>query len=72
MVVYPIQHGKMINLVAYTAQHDLENTTFDGPWSSVIDKSVFASYFASWEPEVQALIDVRMFLLLIDLPNAYT
>lgn len=50
----------MINFVAFTSRHDLENTTFGAPWFAVTDKSAFESNFSSWEPEVQALMDVRI------------
>ncbi|RDB27667.1 Salicylate hydroxylase [Hypsizygus marmoreus] len=57
IIAYPIAHGKMINFVAFSARHDLENTTFDGPWMSTTDKTEFAGMFSHWEPEVQDLIE---------------
>lgn len=66
IIAYPISHGKMINFVAFISQHHLENTTFGGPWVSPSNKTEFASIFNHWEPEVQALIDVRAkFYILI-------
>lgn len=67
IIAYPISQGKMINFVAFSSQHHLENTTFGGPWVSPTSKSEFASIFTHWEPEVQALIDVRAksYILLI-------
>ncbi|KAJ7065673.1 hypothetical protein C8F01DRAFT_1126365 [Mycena amicta] len=56
IIAYPISQGKMINFVAFTCRHDLENTRFDGPWVAPGDKSQFAGLFANWEPEVQALL----------------
>ncbi|KAJ7923468.1 hypothetical protein B0H13DRAFT_1979915 [Mycena leptocephala] len=32
VIAYPISQGKMINFVAFSCRHDLENTKFDGPW----------------------------------------
>ncbi|KAL0565839.1 hypothetical protein V5O48_016176 [Marasmius crinis-equi] len=51
VLAYPISQGKLINFVAFTCRHDLENTKFNGPWVSVTDKSYFASHFSHWEPE---------------------
>ncbi|KAJ7923437.1 hypothetical protein B0H13DRAFT_1979817 [Mycena leptocephala] len=56
VIAYPISQGKMINFVAFSCRHDLENTKFDGPWVGPGDKSHFAGIFAHWEPEVQALL----------------
>ncbi|KAJ7464344.1 hypothetical protein FB451DRAFT_1352780 [Mycena latifolia] len=56
IIAYPISHGKMINFVAFSCRHDLENTQFPGPWMAPGDKSQFAGIFAHWEPEVQVLI----------------
>ncbi|KAJ7135676.1 hypothetical protein C8R44DRAFT_696002 [Mycena epipterygia] len=56
IIAYPISHGKMINFVAFSCRHDLENTPFEGPWVGPGDKSRFAGIFAHWEPDVQALL----------------
>jgi salicylate hydroxylase len=58
IVAYPIRHGKMINFVAFVSQHDLENTTFDGSWTSTTETSEFAHEFSCWDPEVQVMIEV--------------
>ncbi|KAJ8082777.1 hypothetical protein PM082_008633 [Marasmius tenuissimus] len=57
VIAYPISQGKMVNFVAFTCRHDLEDTKFNGPWVSVADKCQFAGYFSHWEPEVQAMLD---------------
>lgn len=57
IIAYPICQGKVINFVAFTSRHDLENSKFNGPWSCLCDKSEFVSVFRGWEPEVQALLD---------------
>ncbi|KAF9017208.1 salicylate hydroxylase [Hymenopellis radicata] len=56
VIAYPISRGKMINFVAFTMRHDLENTSYDGPWMVPADVSSFAGAFQHWEPEVQMLI----------------
>jgi salicylate hydroxylase len=58
IVAYPIRHGKMINFVAFSSRHDLENTTFHGPWTSPTETSEFARVFSGWDSEVQVLIEV--------------
>lgn len=50
----------MINFVAFTMRHDLENTKYRGPWASVAEKEEFSSQFRHWEPVVQELIDVSV------------
>ena len=58
ILAYPICHGKMINFVAFSSQHHLENTSFPGPWTSITETSELARIFSDWESEVQALIEV--------------
>ncbi|KAF5379638.1 hypothetical protein D9757_009181 [Collybiopsis confluens] len=53
---YRISGGKLVNFVAFISRHHLENTKFNGPWMSTVEPSAFASFFAHWEPDVQALI----------------
>ncbi|KAF9070947.1 hypothetical protein BDP27DRAFT_560479 [Rhodocollybia butyracea] len=55
ILAYRISGGKFVNFVTFVSRHHLENTQFNGPWMSVVDPSTFASFFAHWEPEVQAL-----------------
>uniref|UniRef100_A0A0W0FYG3 FAD-binding domain-containing protein n=1 Tax=Moniliophthora roreri TaxID=221103 RepID=A0A0W0FYG3_MONRR len=57
VIAYPISQGKLVNFVAFTSRHDLENTKYNGPWVSSSDKSQFSSHFLHWEPQVRALID---------------
>ena len=58
IIAYPLSHGKMVNLVAFTSRHELEGTNFNGPWVCPTEKKEFLSDFRNWEPEVQALLDV--------------
>ncbi len=51
-------HGRFINFAAFKAQYDLEQTSFDGPWSSNSRKDELVGLFDDWEPEVRALIEV--------------
>ncbi|TFK17802.1 salicylate hydroxylase [Coprinopsis marcescibilis] len=57
IIAYPIQKGKMINFVAFTARHDLEDTKFNGAWVCPTDSSEVTTMFRKWEPEAQALLD---------------
>lgn len=58
IIAYPICRGTMVNFVAFKAQHDLENSKFNGPWVCPGDKSEFMSIFRDWESEVQVLLEV--------------
>jgi hypothetical protein len=72
IITYPICHGKMINFAAFSLRHDLENTSFDEPWTSTTDTSEFAQAFYGWDSEVQALIEVcpwRLYLRAQRLTN---
>ncbi|KAG2012183.1 salicylate hydroxylase [Coprinopsis cinerea AmutBmut pab1-1] len=57
VIAYPIAKGKMVNFVAFKAQHDLEDTKFNGPWVCPSDRAEVAGMYQTWEPEVQALFD---------------
>ena len=59
MTIYPIARGTLINFAAFTARYDLENTVLDAPWVQDVPREQFVSDFEHWEPEVQALLDVR-------------
>ncbi len=59
VLAYPIAKGKFVNFVAFKMQHDLEGTKFNGSWVCQTDKSECSGTFKNWEPEVQALMDVR-------------
>ena len=64
VIAYPISKGKMVNFVAFKSHHDLENTRFNGPWVCATDSAEFSATFRTWEPEVQALVDVSIFFTL--------
>ena len=74
VIAYPISKGKMVNFVAFKSHHDLENTRFNGPWVCPTDSAEFSATFRTWEPEVQALVDVSIFLpfLSFSLPNDFS
>lgn len=65
VIAYPISKGKMVNFVAFKSHHDLENTRFNGPWVCATDSAEFAATFRTWEPEVQALVDVRLYIYIL-------
>ncbi|KAE9402060.1 FAD/NAD(P)-binding domain-containing protein [Gymnopus androsaceus JB14] len=64
ILAYRISEGRMINFVAFVSKHELENTEYDGPWMSIINrgadpeafKNAFSA-FEGWEEDVQAMID---------------
>ncbi|KAG5638592.1 hypothetical protein H0H81_011678 [Sphagnurus paluster] len=58
VIAYPVSRGKLINFAAFSSRPELENTIFDGPWVSTVDKEEFSSLFSAWEPDVQDLISV--------------
>ena len=60
MTVYPIARGTLVNFAAFTARYDRENTALDGPAVVDVPRDAFLQDFAGWEPEVQALLDVRL------------
>lgn len=60
IIAYPIFHGKMINFVAFSFRHDLENTPFHGPWTSTTETPELAQIFRGWDAEVQALVEVGL------------
>jgi salicylate hydroxylase len=64
MTIYPIARGTFVNIAAFTARYDLENTVLDGPWVQDAPKEQFEQAFEDWEPEIQALLDVRFPLRL--------
>jgi salicylate hydroxylase len=57
-VAYPISQGKAINFAAFHVRSNLENTPYEGPWTSCVDKDEFLNATSQWEPEVQALLSV--------------
>ena len=58
VVAYPLSQGKLVNVAAFHARHELENTPYDGPWISSAGKQEFLTTTSQWEPEVQALLSV--------------
>ena len=59
MTIYPIARGTLVNIAAFTSRYDLEDTPLDGPSVVDVPREEFLQDFARWEPEVQALLDVR-------------
>jgi hypothetical protein len=60
MTIYPIAQGTLVNLAAFKARYDLENTVLEAPWVQDVPQEQFVQDFADWEPEIQALLDVRL------------
>jgi hypothetical protein len=49
----------------FDVRPELENTPFEGPWVSCVEKEEFTRSTSSWEPDVQALLDVSTSLLSV-------
>ncbi|KIY46831.1 hypothetical protein FISHEDRAFT_46510, partial [Fistulina hepatica ATCC 64428] len=62
IIAYPIQHGSRVNVAAFAMRHDLEGSKFHDSWAAHVSRDEFATSFKGWEPEAQALIDVRFVL----------
>ncbi|KAI0741323.1 FAD/NAD(P)-binding domain-containing protein [Daedaleopsis nitida] len=56
ITVYPMAHGKLINVAAFRARYDAEYTTYNGPWVHDAPQSEISADFDQWEPEVRALL----------------
>ena len=59
VTTYPIARGALVNVGAFTACYEREGTPFDAPWVQDVPRDALRADFAHWEPEVQALFDVR-------------
>lgn len=55
-VVYPVQGGKFINVVAI--MHDMSRKTWEGPWRTDVPQSELLEKYAGWDDEVEALMRV--------------
>ncbi|KDR65937.1 hypothetical protein GALMADRAFT_148313 [Galerina marginata CBS 339.88] len=56
LVTYPIQQGKLVNVVLFFTDPEMEGTYFDGP--SVIQNATddFAPHFVDWEEDARTII----------------
>ena len=63
--MYPIAHGRLINVAAFRARYELESTPFDGPWVQDAPRAEMLRDFAGWEEEVRVLLEVRLRLLFV-------
>ena len=62
MTVYPIAGGKLINVAAFRARYDLENSVRPPgeAWVQDATRDELTGDFANWEGEVKALLDVSI------------
>lgn len=65
MTIYPVGHGNLINVAAFRLRHEMENTPLEGPWAQDASHAELVQDFDTWEPEVQAILDVRIFAGLL-------
>ncbi|KAL5499134.1 hypothetical protein ACEPAH_1652 [Sanghuangporus vaninii] len=56
IISYPIMKGKIINVVAFISQPEMEGMSFDHPWVSNADKAEVIAAYEGWEAEVQQLV----------------
>lgn len=72
LLVYPVAQGKLLNLVIFHTRPELEDTSYDGPWSEEVDESELSQVarFSEWEPEAQGWMKVRISYAVNDL-NLY-
>ncbi|PFH51267.1 hypothetical protein AMATHDRAFT_142975, partial [Amanita thiersii Skay4041] len=57
IVVYPVSHGKLINVVACAHDRTKEETPYDGVSVLQVTHEEMLSKFDNWEPEVRALLE---------------
>ncbi|KAH8084323.1 FAD/NAD(P)-binding domain-containing protein [Cristinia sonorae] len=60
IITYPIVQGttRLINVGAVVAQHEYNGTTYDGPWSAVVDQKELLEQFEGWDKQAQALLNL--------------
>ncbi|KAF8882257.1 salicylate hydroxylase [Infundibulicybe gibba] len=56
LVVYPILHGRLINVVAFISQPSKEGTILNGPAVTDVTKEEVLSAYTGWEEEVHTLL----------------
>ncbi|KAL6309371.1 FAD/NAD(P)-binding domain-containing protein [Sparassis latifolia] len=56
--IYPVARGTLINLAAFRARYELEDTTVDGAWVEDVPRAEFLDDFPQLEPEMRALLQL--------------
>ncbi|KZT01928.1 FAD/NAD(P)-binding domain-containing protein [Laetiporus sulphureus 93-53] len=56
LLTFPVSQGRVINVVAFFSQPELEGTAYDGPWVRQVTKDELLADFASWESQVRSLL----------------
>lgn len=57
VVVYPISSGRLINVGCFHADSTKAGTVFPGDsWMSKVDKSLILDTYATWEPQLHAIL----------------
>ena len=59
IVVFPVQKGRFINVVPFYFDRAREDTTWEGPALRNATRDEILKMYEGWEPEVQALLEVR-------------
>ncbi|TDL26549.1 salicylate hydroxylase [Rickenella mellea] len=56
IIVFPMAHNQLINIVAFCSEPSKEGTTFDGQWVHDVPQSELLEQYAGWEKEVMDLL----------------
>jgi hypothetical protein len=59
-VTYQVSHSKLVNVVAMYSDYSRESETLDGPATVSVPQEEALAAFPDWEPQVQALLKVRV------------
>ncbi len=70
-MTYQIAHKKLINVVAMISDPSRENNTIHGPTAVSVSQEEALATFAGWEPQVQALLKVRILIRELMLCSAH-
>ena len=58
LTVYPTSHG--LSFVLYHSNAELEGAPYEGPLTEDVPGAELIPLFREWEPQVRALIEVRI------------
>ena len=66
LIVFPISRGAQVTVVAFTSEPSKEGTQYSAnekEWVASVPKEELLQAYAGWEPEVTALLEVRLYLV---------
>ncbi|KAF8964493.1 salicylate hydroxylase [Flammula alnicola] len=56
LIVYPVSHDKLVNVVAFVTDPSKKGTHHDGPTTTTCEQEEVLAAFRGWETEVRALV----------------